>query len=81
MIFIFHFVNINILYCIDLYANAESSVSWNKFHLIVVYGPFNVLLDLKSGQYHVGSEHDTQGYDWNWLMIVLTFQTTVQKWT
>ena len=27
----------------------------NKFHLIVVYGTFNVLLDLENSQYHVGS--------------------------
>ena len=45
MIFILPFVNL--VYCMDLFANIEPSLCpWNKFHLITVYDPFYILLDL-----------------------------------
>ena len=45
MVFILHFVNV--LYHTDLLADAEPSLHiWNKSHLVRVYDPFNVLLNL-----------------------------------
>ena len=42
--FILHFVNM--VYDIDWFAYIEESLHpWDKSHLIVVYDPFNVLLD------------------------------------
>ena len=44
MVFILQFVNK--VYHIDLFAYIEESLhSWDKCHLIMVYDPFNVLLD------------------------------------
>ena len=45
IIFILHFVNV--LYHTDLLADAEPSLHiWNKSHLVRVYDPFIVLLNL-----------------------------------
>ena len=45
MVFIFQFVNV--VYYIDWFADIEESLhSWGKSYLIMVYVPFNVLLDL-----------------------------------
>ena len=44
MVFILQFVNM--VYNIDLFVYIEESLHpWGKSHLIMVYGPFNVLLD------------------------------------
>ena len=44
MVFIFQLVNM--VYHIDWFAYIEESLhSWDKPHLIMVYDPFNVLLD------------------------------------
>ena len=44
MIFLLQFVNM--VYHIDQFAYIEESLhSWDKPHLIMVYDPFNVLLD------------------------------------
>ena len=44
MVFILQFVNM--VYYIDWFAYIEESLHpWDKSHLIVVYDPFNVLLD------------------------------------
>ena len=45
MVFILQFVNME--YHIDSFACTEESMHpWDKSHLIMVYDPFNVLLDL-----------------------------------
>ena len=45
MVFILEFVSV--VYCIDWFVGIEPSLhSWDKSHLIMVYGPFNVLLNL-----------------------------------
>ena len=44
MVFLLQFVNM--VYHIDWFAYIEESLhSWDKPHLIMVYDPFNVLLD------------------------------------
>ena len=44
MVFILQFVNM--VYHIDWFAYIEESLHcWDKTHLIIVYDPFNVLLD------------------------------------
>ena len=44
MVFILQFVNM--VYHIDRFAYIEESLHpWDKSHLIMVYDPFNVLLD------------------------------------
>ena len=43
---VFIFKSVNILYHIDSFACIEESLSsWDKVHLIMIYDPFNVLLD------------------------------------
>ena len=45
MVFIFQFVNV--LYHTDGFVDIEESLHpWDKSHLILMYSPFNVLLDL-----------------------------------
>ena len=45
MVFILQFVNV--VYHTDLFVDIEESLHpWDKSHLIMVYYPFNVLLDL-----------------------------------
>ena len=44
MVFIPQFVNV--VYHIDLFVDIEESLHlWHKFYLIMMYNPFNVLLD------------------------------------
>ena len=44
MVFILHFTNI--VYHTDRFADVKKSFHpWDKFHLIKVYDPFNILLD------------------------------------
>ena len=45
MVFIFQFVDV--VYHIDLFVDIEESLHpWDKPHLIMVYDPFNIYLDL-----------------------------------
>jgi len=45
MVFILQFVDM--VYHIDLFADVKKSLhSWDESHLIMVYGLFNVLLDM-----------------------------------
>ena len=44
MIFILHFVNL--IYHIDFVDIEPSLHLWDKFHLIIMYDPSNLLLDL-----------------------------------
>ena len=45
MTFIFQFVNV--LYYIDWFGDIEESLQlWDKAHLVMMYGVFNVMLDL-----------------------------------
>ena len=45
MVFIFQFVNV--VYYIDWFADIEESLHpWDKAHLVMMYGLFNVMLDL-----------------------------------
>ena len=45
MVFILYFVNV--VYHTDWFVDIEPSLHpWNKSHLIMVYDPFNVLLNL-----------------------------------
>ena len=47
MVFILQFVNV--VYHIDWFADIEKSLHpWDKNHLIMVYDPFNVLLEFAS---------------------------------
>ena len=44
MVFIFQFVDV--VYHIDKFVDIEESLHpWNKSHLIMMYNPFNLLLD------------------------------------
>ena len=44
MVFIFSFVNV--VYSIDWFADSKESLhSWDKAHLVMMYDPFNMLLD------------------------------------
>ena len=43
MVFVFQFVNM--VYSIDWFVYIESLQPWDKAYLIMVYDPFNVLLD------------------------------------
>ena len=44
MVFVLQFVNV--VYHINCFAYIEESLhSWDKTHLIIVYDPFNVMLD------------------------------------
>ena len=56
MVFILQFVNM--VYHIDWFAYIEESLHpWDKSHLIMVYEPFNVLLDsVRSEERRVGKE-------------------------
>ena len=45
MVFILQFVNV--VYLTDGFADIEEPLHpWDKFHLIMMYNPFNVLLDV-----------------------------------
>lgn len=39
--------SINVVYCIDWFSYAEGPLNpWNKIHLLTVYNPFNILINL-----------------------------------
>ena len=44
MVFILQFVNV--VYCNDGFADTEEHLHpWDKSHLVMMYNPFNILLD------------------------------------